>query len=382
MSEGPQRAGTATQAGRSGAGRVGNGTLEYVVPVADGKYRLGALTADNLDAKTIRVADAAKPGVLVIRMPSSYVYLGGEMSFKPVSGAGGSIAVSFSDNNGLDFRPLAKIDVAGEQKIDLKKYIFRRYDYRVKFECTGAGTGLDALAFTHDIQHSQAPLPIIVEGDNKIAFAAGPQEGTITIEGNTDPEAVAGGKQLAYTDFHPTLSGMDKQNLRVGESGKGEVIFPVTAPGDITRIRMSLHWRARDARDNLEIFASFDKGASWKSIQKLGQGQPANGAYFTFSGVPAAARDAQIKIVGSKRNTVCIFDMRIDVDYKEPNGGFAPVKVTYVWTEAGQEKREEHICATPQDAWTIKCARALWPGATAWNSQSSCAANKSSCCAY
>jgi hypothetical protein len=93
-------------------GRVGNGTLEYDVPMADGKFRLGALTADNLDAKALRVADAAKSGVLVIRMPSSYVYLGGELSFKPVLGEGGSIAVSFSDNNGLDWKPLANSALA------------------------------------------------------------------------------------------------------------------------------------------------------------------------------------------------------------------------------------------------------------------------------
>jgi len=336
-------------------GRVGNGTLEYNVPMADGKFRLGALTADNLDAKTVRVADAAKSGVLVIRMPSSYVYLGGELSFKPVLGEGGSIAVSFSDNNGLDWKPLAKVDKAEDQKIDLKKYVYRRYDYRVKFEMSGKGAGLDALRFAHDIQHSQAPLPIIISGDNKITFTAGPQEGTITFEGNMDPEAVANGKQLAYTDFHPTLAGMDKKCLRIGDTGTGEAIFPVATPGDITRIRMSLHWRCRDPKDSFDVSASFDGGKTWKSVQKLGQGQPANGAYFTFSDVPAGSKAAQIRIAGTQRNTCCVFDQRMDVDYKEPNGGFRPVLVTYVWEEDGQEKKDEHVCRTPEDSWTIKC---------------------------
>ena len=31
----------------------------------------------------------------------------------------------------------------------------------LKFEMTGAGTGLDALSIRHDIQHSQRPLPAL-----------------------------------------------------------------------------------------------------------------------------------------------------------------------------------------------------------------------------
>jgi hypothetical protein len=343
------------QLGDLAPGRIGNGTLEYDVPMTDGQFRLGALAADSLDARTVRAADAAKPGVLVIRMPSSYVYLGGELAFKPVLGEGGSIAVSFSDNNGLDWKPLVKVDKAEDQKIDLKKYVYRRYDYRVKFEMSGKGTGLDALKFTHDVQHSQAPLPLILEGDNKITFTAGPQEGTITLEGNMDPDAVADGKQLAYTDFHPTVTGMEKRKLVVGNTGRGEAVFPLATPGEMTRLRMGVHWRCRDPRDSFDISASFDGGKTWKPMQKLGLGQPANSTYFTFADVPAGAREAQIKIAGVQKNTAAIFDMRIDADYQEPNGGFRPVQVTYVWEEDGREKKDEHVCKTPQDTWTIRC---------------------------
>lgn len=335
-------------------GRVGNGLLEWNVPVTDVKYRQGALTADNLDAKAARVADGSKPGVLILRLPCSYVYLRGELNFKPVIAAGGNMVVSFSDNNGLDWKELAKVSQAGEQKIDLTKYVYRRYDYRVKFEMTGQGTRLDALKFSHDIQHSQAPLPLITEGDNTITFSAGPAEGTITIQGNMNPESAAG-KQLLMTDFHPSLAGLDAKFFGVGDSGKGEAILPVRTPGEITRIRMSAHWRAREARDGYEILASFDNGATWKSMQKLGLAQPANSVYFTFSDIPAGAKEAKIKLAGVQRNTACLFDLRIDVDYKEPYGGYRPVKVTYLWDEAGQPRQDEHVCKTPQETWTLKC---------------------------
>ncbi len=46
-------------------------------------------------------------------MPSSYVYLSGEVTLQPVVGPGGSIAVAFSDNHGLDWTEIARIDAVG-----------------------------------------------------------------------------------------------------------------------------------------------------------------------------------------------------------------------------------------------------------------------------
>ena len=158
-------------------GRVGNGTLEYDVPLASGAFRGGAMTAANLTARSeenagpaVHVKDQASPGVLDLRMPSSYVYLSGRLTFTPVLGEGGEIKVLVSDNNALDWKQLAVVTAAGEQTIDLKPQVFRRYVYIVRFVLKGKGTGLDALKLTHDIQHSQRPLPALARGENKIAF--------------------------------------------------------------------------------------------------------------------------------------------------------------------------------------------------------------------
>ena len=58
--------------------RVGNGTLEYDVPLADGGFRAGALAAGNLAAKAddnkapaVHVKNASADGVLIVRMPHS-----------------------------------------------------------------------------------------------------------------------------------------------------------------------------------------------------------------------------------------------------------------------------------------------------------------------
>ena len=360
------RDGLAQQAklGDIAPGRIGNGTLEYDVPLADGAFRGGALAAENLATKAegakeaaVTVKDAAKPGVLVLRMPSSYVYLGGELNFKAVVGSGGGVTVSFSDNNGLDWKPVVAATASGEQKADLKPLVYRRYDYRLKFELKGAGTGLDAVKISNDIQHSQAPLPALAAGPNKIAVGAGPQEGTITVEGSTNPGSA--GKQVMAEAFHPELKNVKAENLRVQEGPDGgTVTFPIETPGDLARVRFGGFYRARDAKEGWTYQVSFDGGKTFKDVGKaMG---PAAGCckYVTAEDVPAGCRKVLVRYQGSAvRNTLCLFDFRIDADYKEPAGGFRPVKVTYVWEEGGQEKKDVHVAKTAADAYTITCGK-------------------------
>src|SRR5262249_34959465 len=205
-------------------------TLEYEVPVTNGAWRGGALLAENLEENAVRVQDVRKPGVLVLRMPSSYVYLSGTLRLKASLGEGGTIIVSFSDNNGLDWKETARITSAGEKRVDLTPLVLRRYDYRLRFELRGKGTTLDTLRIVHDIQHSQRPLPALAEGKNTITFSAGPADGTITVEGSKD--LAHKGKQLVYTDFHPDVRGFEP-NLFIGATGKGSITFPVSTPGDM-----------------------------------------------------------------------------------------------------------------------------------------------------
>ena len=346
-------------------GRIGNGTLEYDVPLADARFRAGTLAAENLAARSedgkgpaVHVKDGAAPGVLVVRMPSSYVYLTGELNFKAAVAAGGSLVVSFSDNSGLDWKEVANLQATGEQKVDLKPFCFRRYDYRLKFEMKGAGTGLDTLKVTHDIQHSQAPLPALGQGENTIIFSAGPDEGTIAIEGCTNTGRKD--KQLVVTDFHPDRKGVKAENLRVAEYGPegGSVTFPVEAPGDITRIRFGGHYRARDAREGWGLLVSFDDGKTFKEVGKMPGPTAGSCKYVTAEEVPAGCRKALVQYRSTpQKNTLCIFDFRIDTDYREPQGGFRPVRVTYVWDEDGAEKRDAHVAKSPAETYTITCAK-------------------------
>jgi hypothetical protein len=333
-------------------GRIGNGTLEYNAALDPGLAR-NALRFENLKLGQnpfLTLADGAKPGILEIRMPSSYVYLTGKLS---VGTSYGSVAVQFSDNNGLDWKDVGKIE-RGTEDIDISKLVFRRYDYRLRITLIGDGADLCALALFHDIQHSQRALPALAQGKNTITFSAGPQEGTITVEGSTNPEAK--GKQLLYTDFHPTSEGLEGSAIRVGSTGNGSITFPIATPAEMVRLRFGCHYRARDAKDGWDMQVSFDGGKTFKTVDRAAGPFKGNCKYVTVSDIPAGTKEAVVKFSGQQRNTTCIFDFRIDADYREPSGGFAPVKITYVWDEGGQEKRDVHVARKPDETYTIECA--------------------------
>jgi hypothetical protein len=50
-----------------------------------------------------------------------------------------------------------------------------------------------------------------------------------------------------------------------------------------------------------------------------------------------------------------MFSFRIDADYKEPHGGFRPVRVTYLWEEGGLEKQDVHVAKKPDETYQITC---------------------------
>jgi hypothetical protein len=267
---------------------------------------------------------------------------------------GGSVTVSFSRNNGLDWEEVAKITSSGEQTIDLRDHAKRLYDYRLKFDLSG-GAKVEAIHAINDFQCSQAALPVITEGENKLTFNAGPQEGTITTEGCLEPDLAAKNKSLAVSAFKPVLNGFNEKLEMTAP--QGDATFDLATPGDMTRIRTSVVWRARDKADGFDVQTSFDGGKTFTTAPNgtLEGGVKGSSRYLIVDNIPPGTKSAKLRIVGKQANTSLLFDLQICTDYKEPAGAFQPVKITYTWDESGQTKTAEHIAKTPQDAFNITC---------------------------
>jgi hypothetical protein len=346
-------------------GRVGNGTLGYAPPLADGGFRGGASLVENLVGRgepgaspagpALQLADAGKPGVYVVRMPTSYVYLGGRVAFDAVIGAGGRITVAISTDHGEEWTDAgAAVDASGPVAIDLTPAIRRRYDYLLRLVVSGAGSGVDRLAIDHDLQHSQRALPALAQGVNTVRLGLGAQEGTITIEGHTGGQRRGNAPLLA--DFDPHVDGLEGTPLRPA-GGKGSITFRVATPGDLARIRFGCHYRARDARDGIDLQVSFDGGRRFTTVGTCPGGVAGNCVSLTADEVPPGAREALVRFALRQVNTTCLFDLRIDADYREPQGGWAPVQVTYVYDQGGVEQRATRSIASASEPWDITCAQ-------------------------
>ena len=307
-------------------GRIGNGVHEYNVP------------ANQLQPD--------KNGEILFRMPSSYVYLGGELNID----SAGNIQILFSENNGLDFRELQTLTAAGKTTIDLKPFIFRRYDYQLKFILTGPAT-IKALNIRQDIQHSQAPLPALAQGENTLTFSAG-NEGTITVEPST--KAVNKDKQLIAADFHPTKENVDGPMLSV-KGPTGWVEFPIATPAPMHRLRIFAFYCARGDGDSWTASVSFDAGKTYRDLGKFDVPHRFMDKQITVSDIPANTTSALIRFTGTQKTATLLYNLRLDADYNEPHGTFRPVKITYNWSENGVEKTHTHIAKSPSETWKITC---------------------------
>ena len=81
-----------------------------------------------------------------------------------------------------------------------------------------------------------------------------------------------------------------------------------------------------------------------------------NCKYVTFADVPPRTRAVLVRFAGTSRNATGLFNFCIKADYREPHGGFRPVKLTYVWEEKGKEQRHVHVARKPHEAYSITCA--------------------------
>jgi hypothetical protein len=147
---------------------------------------------------------------------------------------------------------------------------------------------------------------------------------------------------------------VSEEHLQV-KGGEGQMIVPIQTPGEMSRVRIGCHYRARDKRDGWTIEASFDGGKTYAPIGKLEGGHAGFGSYLVLDHVPAGTRSALVRFSGVQRNTTLMLDLRICADYHEPHGGFAPVRVTYAWEEAGTPHRDVHVVHQPDETYTLHC---------------------------
>jgi hypothetical protein len=108
--------------------------------------------------------------------------------------------------------------------------------------------------------------------------------------------------------------------------------------------------------DAWDYQVSFDEGRTFKTADRATGPWAQNGKFITFSDVPPGTRKALVRFAGTQKNTLVLFRLRVDADYREPKGGFRPIRVTYAWEENGQEKKDVRVMTSPSETYSIRCA--------------------------
>ena len=145
--------------GQRAADRICNGLWEYRPDFTGETWRQGAETVDNVQAKDgDLVAEAGKTGVIVWKMRSPYIFVGGRLE---VEGTGAKFSLSW---DGASWQ-----DVGENLDALFPAKGAARYEYRLKCELP-EGARLKRLAIVNDLQMAPLALPGMVVGENRFTY--------------------------------------------------------------------------------------------------------------------------------------------------------------------------------------------------------------------
>jgi acetyl esterase/lipase len=145
--------------GRRAANRVCNGLWEYRPDFSRDSWRRGAETIQNVKVKDgTLTAEEGKTGVVVWKMRSPYVFVGGRLE---VAAFKAKFSLSF---DGVSWREVDK-DLDSVFPADGPA----SYEYRLKCELA-AGARLARIAIVNDLQMAPLALPDMVVGENRFTY--------------------------------------------------------------------------------------------------------------------------------------------------------------------------------------------------------------------
>jgi Fibronectin type III domain len=158
--------------GQRAAERICNGLWEYRPEFTSATWRKGAETVENVQAKDgALMADGSKAGVLVWKMRSPYVFVGGRLEVK-------GTAAKFS----LSWDGKSWQEVGADLDALFLAQGPARYEYRLKCELA-EGARLERFAIVNDLQMAPLALPAMVVGENRFTYSdqsPGPRRVRIT----------------------------------------------------------------------------------------------------------------------------------------------------------------------------------------------------------
>ncbi|MGA2032471.1 MAG: hypothetical protein ABSG68_09460 [Thermoguttaceae bacterium] len=287
------------------------------------------------------------------------------------------LKISVSRSAGMGWSPLWQAEKTGPQPIRLKlrDEVAGVTQCLIKIEMLAAAepdaAGLDALKVTTTTQLNRRTLPSLSLGSNQVMLWADEQVETSEVWPPLHDGAykrTAAGEDNVFSDREP--DGFYKATLGSGVNGKQcSVTWKLEVPSDISDVTYNVVSTNRTEQSYVSLQHSWDGVRFVEFDHDASGGFPMDKqVHHTIRGsdVPSGARQAQFrgvffcKSAAATYNMPGIEDLLFRIRHKPRNAAFAPIEVTYQWTEhraSGDVVRShtELVAALPH-RWTINVA--------------------------
>jgi hypothetical protein len=260
-------------------------------------------------------------------------------------------AIAISTTNGLTWKDVWKNEAIGDSVANLKLVdeVNGSYEVLVKVTLRGksapSAAQLKSIAFRASTQVNAKTQPRLNIGKNTVYVGAGDQAESIVFW----PE-LQGGKAAPYIVEQQNVIFERKNQGYMGTlhaekaSQEAWVVFRMDAPRDITRINYGGRFYNRAPKSHIDMLHSFDGGKTWaKSYSLTDTNQPWDVIHYeTVDQVPAGTRSVLFKYLlnssDAGSSSCSIFAVRMEANHKTADPTFAPVEVTFTWSEVQKDR--------------------------------------------
>jgi len=330
----------------------GNGVRTY-------RPRLDAegLTQDAVSATGIRPAEdgivperAGEPGEVVFRVEGANVICSLALHATLKRTAEGDVnAISLNTTNGLTWQEVWRSDQLGEQTVDLDftKPVNGAYEVLVKVTLIGEQTATNArlggISFEAVTMLNSKTQPQLLLGRNEVYVGAGAQAESIVLwpelQGDRYKPYVVEEHNIATAAQHPGYQG----TLFAARGGEDAyLVFRIDAPGDLTQVQFGGRLYNRAPGSHIDYLHSFDGGRTWTTDYSLSDTEmPWDVIHYVTVPAPAGARSVLVKYLLSSpeagQAACSLYAVRMEVNYQPADATFAPLEVTFNWSERQED---------------------------------------------
>jgi hypothetical protein len=357
----------------------GNGVMIYEpdLTTATDEFERGVFAATGV-MKTPRglAADVGSTrGDCIFRVELPYVICGRPARIEDpgsssegallILGGTGPIGVEISVDNGLSWKPSG----SGPGRIDLTRFVERRYGYQVRLSLA-PGSEITDLKMETYFQLSPAALPALAAGDTRMTFELGDRgemiEWTIPTWEGEDAVAAAAWKldNVRWTGQWTTaIEPADRKR-------EGSAIFEVKAPPGkvLTRLTADVGGSMNNTgehvpEDRIDVFGAAGPPVHFRllgSVQAPPYGEHwtrrvAVSMDFPPERVPAVKK-AYLKVRMFQKTRAALSDLRIRYFFEDEKSRLASLDrlvITHGWLEAGQPKSHEKRGVRTGESYTV-----------------------------